>query len=133
MVKHQTIDLVTVREIVDRERYSITYIEKIFQSLRQANIVTSYPGKQGGFSLARPPSKITLREIVEALEGSTFDVFCKEEIRKNIVCTHFGMCGVRPVWKRTKELLDQLFASITLEVIAKEEPDVEHSFVLQRN
>ena len=112
---------VTIKEIAEKEQFSPAYIEKIFQGLRVANIVLSHPGKQGGFSLSRDPSQITLKEIIEALEGQTFDVFCEPDVRDNIVCTHFGMCGIRPVWDKTKELLDSLYGSLTLEMIAKGE------------
>ena len=129
---HSTADLVTIKEIVKNERFSSTYIEKILQKLRAASIVVSHQGKQGGYALARKPSEITLKEIIEALEGgSTFDiqtfgVFCEPVIRKNIVCTHFSTCGLRPVWRKTKELLDHFYGSVTLEMIAKEETEVKH-------
>ena len=114
---------VAVKEIAEKEHFSPTYIEKIFQGLRAANIVVSHAGKQGGFSLARPPAQITLKEIIEALEGQTFDVFCEPQVRDHIVCTHFCMCGVKPIWQKTKELLDEFYGSVTLETIAREEKD----------
>lgn len=125
MAKHSSAELVTIKEIAEKEHFSPTYIEKIFQTLRSANIVNSHPGKQGGFSLARDPSEITLKEIIEALEGGTFDIFCEPEVREHIVCTHFCMCGVRPVWAKTKEMLDHFFNSITLEMVAKEEKEAK--------
>jgi len=110
---------VAVKEIAEKERFSPTYIEKIFQGLRAAHIVVSHPGKQGGFSLSRDPSQITLKEIVEALEGQTFDVFCEPDVRENIVCTHFGLCRIRPIWDKTKGMLDNFYGSVTLEMIAR--------------
>ena len=132
MARHSSADMVTIREIVKTERFSPAYIEKILQKLRSAHIVISHQGKQGGYALARPASQITLKEIIEALEGgSTFDVhtfgvFCDPAIRDKIVCTHFSMCGLRPVWQRTKELLDHFYGSVTLEMIAKEEHQVKN-------
>ena len=117
-------EMVTIKEIVAKERFSLTYIEKILQSLREGNIVISHKGKQGGYSLAKPPEKITLREVIESLEGKTFDVYCEPEIRSHIVCTHFCMCGIRPIWQKTKTLLDQFFDSVTLATVAREEPQV---------
>lgn len=121
MARHPAGESLTIKEIAEKEQFSSTYIEKIFQSLRAANIVVSHAGKQGGFTLARDPSQVTLRDIIDALEGQTFDVFCEPEVRDHIVCTHFGLCGIRPVWARTKELLDQFYSSVTLEMIAKGE------------
>lgn len=121
MARRSPSDFVTIKEIAEKEQFSPAYIEKILQTLHGVNIVISHRGVQGGFSLARPSSQITLKEIIEALEGHTFDVFCEPEVREQIVCTHFCMCGVRPVWARTKELLDAFYSTITLDMIAKEE------------
>ena len=110
---------VTVREIAKAEHYSITYIEKIFQKLRSAEIVKAHHGKEGGYTLARNPSEITLRQVIDALEGQTFDVFCKAEVREEIVCTHLSICTLSPIWGKTKQVLDDLYDSITLEMIAK--------------
>ena len=112
---------ITVKELVQGERYSVSYIEKIMQKLRRAKIVTSHQGMHGGYALAKSPSEITLREIIEALEGHTFDVFCEPRIRSSIVCNHFPKCGVMPIWRRAKDLLDDFFGSITLEIMAKQE------------
>ena len=111
--------VMNLREIVDREKYSLSYIEKIFQKLRAAGVVKAHHGKQGGYSLARDPSEITLRQIVDALEGSTFDVFCETDTRETIVCTHLCICGMKPVWKKTRQLLDEYYDSITLDMIAR--------------
>ena len=127
MARHAAGDSLTIKEIAEKEQFSASYIEKIFQSLRAANIVLSHSGKQGGFTLARPPSQITLKEIIEALEGQTFDVFCEPEVREHIVCTHFGLCGIRPVWAKTRELLDQYYGAVTLEMIAKGETPAKTS------
>ena len=131
MARHTPGETVSIKEIVKNERFSITYIEKILQKLRSADIVVSHQGKQGGYALDRPPSQITLKEIIEALEGGhtfdvrTFDIFCNPVLRQKIVCTHFSMCSLRPVWETTKKLLDDFYSSVTLEMIAKGENEVK--------
>lgn len=120
-------EVFTVKEIVQNERFSMTYIQQIFHILCEADIVRAHHGRQGGYSLARPASQITLKDIVEALEGGTFEVFCEPDVRKEIVCTHFQMCGVKPIWQRTKNLLDDFLSSVTLEMLAGEESAVKTS------
>ncbi len=115
---------IRVKDIVGSEGFSSAYIEKILQRLKAAGIVRSHQGKDGGYTLARRPAEITVKDIIEALEGATFDVYCEPELRKDIVCTHFTMCGIRPIWRRTKDLLDDFFGSLTLEAIAKKEAEV---------
>jgi Rrf2 family protein len=111
---------VTVKEIAEHEGFSTTFTEKILQGLRRAGIVVSQQGNKGGWMLTRPPSEISLKEIVEALEGSTFEVFCAPKRRKNIVCTHFSLCKLKPIWYKTRKTLDELYQGITLEAIAED-------------
>lgn len=113
------LDPVTIKELANAEQYSQTYTEKILQHLRASGIVSAQHGNQGGYVLSRTPAEITLREIVEALEGHTFDVFCEPDMRKEITCTHFSLCGIKPVWHKTKEILDQFYGSITLDMLAR--------------
>ena len=126
MAKENGTSWMTIKELAKKENYPVAYIEKIMQSLRQAKLVASHHGNQGGYELARPASEITLKEIVEALEGSTFEVFCNPDVREDIVCNHICMCGAKPVWKRTKELLDHFYGAITLETLAKSQAEVQH-------
>jgi Rrf2 family protein len=109
--------LTTIKDIVKEEKLSETYVAKILNKLRAAKIIASHQGKQGGYALARHPSKITLKAIIEALEGTTFEVFCEPKIRNVIVCNHFSLCGVSPIWNKTKEILDRFYNSVTLETM----------------
>jgi Rrf2 family protein len=60
---------VQVRVIGERQRIPARYLEQIFQRLRRAKLVQGKRGPGGGYTLARPPSEITLRDVVEAVEG----------------------------------------------------------------
>jgi len=124
MARNKEREVMTVRDIVRDEKLSTTYLEKILQKLKQAGIVISHQGKQGGYSLARRPSEITFKQIVDAVEGSTFDVYCEPAIRDSITCNHFGMCGLRPIWEKSKKLLDGFYASLTLDMISRGEFEV---------
>lgn len=120
MAKKAWPDSVTVKEIADDEGFSTTFTEKILQKLRQSGIVASQQGNRGGWMLTRPPSEINLKEIVEALEGSTFEVFCAPKRRKNIICRHFSLCKLKSIWYKTQKTLDELYQKITLETIAED-------------
>ena len=60
---------IQIRVICARQEIPARYLEQIFQRLRRAHLVTSKRGPGGGYTLARPPSQITLRAVVEAVEG----------------------------------------------------------------
>src|SRR3989338_4254784 len=85
MAKHHEKEWISIKEIAKEENYSVAYIEKILQALRQANLVISQLGNHGGYALARRTAEITLRHIIDALEGHTFDAFCEPQVREEIV------------------------------------------------
>ena len=61
---------VALNSIAERNKISPQYLEQVFASLRRARIVRSVKGSQGGYLLNYPADKITVSQIVEALEGS---------------------------------------------------------------
>lgn len=62
-----------IRVISERQAIPGRYLEQIFQRLRRAGLVTSKRGPGGGYMLARAPARISLREVVEAVEGPIAD------------------------------------------------------------
>lgn len=60
---------VQVRVVSERQGIPARYLEQIFGRLRRAGVVASKRGPGGGYTIARPPGAVTLRAIVEAVEG----------------------------------------------------------------
>lgn len=60
---------VPLTAIAARQRMSVNYLEQVFGQLRRGGILQSTKGAGGGYSLSRDPSCITVREILEVLEG----------------------------------------------------------------
>lgn len=121
MAKHyEPQRVMALEEIAKAEHYPIDFMKKIFQKLRKSGIVTSQQGKNGGYALSKPPSEITLKEVIDGLEGATFEVFCNDPVAEGIVCTHLCLCGMKPIWRKTKKLLDEFYQTVTLEDLAKE-------------
>ena len=58
-----------LREVSRATSISETFLSKIFQKLVRSGLIRSRRGFRGGFLLARPASQITLREVIEALQG----------------------------------------------------------------
>ncbi|MQY04964.1 RrF2 family transcriptional regulator [Actinomadura macrotermitis] len=81
------------------------YLKKRLQALARAGILTSTPGARGGFALARPPERITLMDVVAALEGGE-EFFRCEEIRQRgagAVGARFdGPCGIAAAMRRAE-------------------------------
>ena len=58
-----------IGEIARRREIPVQFLESLFATLRRAGILQSQRGVRGGYSFARPPSEITVLEVVELLEG----------------------------------------------------------------
>jgi Rrf2 family protein len=61
--------LIQIKDIVARQKIPRNYLEQLLNILQKSGIVRSVRGKQGGYELAFPPSKITLLDLIETLEG----------------------------------------------------------------
>lgn len=65
-----------LQDLADQAALPRNYLVKILKSLSCAGLVRSHRGIKGGFSLARSPREITLREVVEAIDGPVVVLHC---------------------------------------------------------
>jgi len=64
------------KEIADGLRVSPNHLSKVLQRLVRVGLVESVRGRCGGYELARPPSKVTLGQVYEAIDGPLKAVDC---------------------------------------------------------
>jgi len=102
---------VQVRVIGPRQGVPTRYLEQIFQRLRKAGLVRGKRGPGGGYQLARPAREISLRHIVEAVEGSLHEGVPPEELAAS------GEGAYRPdfLWPELADRLAALLEETTLE------------------
>src|SRR3972149_2979237 len=75
---------IPLSEIAKSERLSHDYLEQLMIPLRRSGLVKSQRGVYGGYLLSREPGKITLKEIIQALEGEMAPVICISEDGRTI-------------------------------------------------
>ncbi|MBT0895260.1 Rrf2 family transcriptional regulator [Geobacter hydrogenophilus] len=85
-----------ISEIAEATGVPQTFLAKILQNFAKIGIVQSFRGAGGGFMLGRSASKITLREVVEAVEGPIVPNRC---LIGSGTCERDSTCGVHPVWR----------------------------------
>ncbi|MEE9371067.1 MAG: Rrf2 family transcriptional regulator [Sedimentisphaerales bacterium] len=69
IAKHQEQKIILSQSISKKYDIPLEYLLKILQQLVKTNVLRSKRGPRGGFSLARPAKKITLLNIIEAVDG----------------------------------------------------------------
>src|SRR5574341_2189026 len=71
------------------------FLAKIFQALAKAGVVKSHRGAKGGFSLARSASEITIKDVIEAIEGPIYLNVC---LLAPGECNRDKFCSMHKVW-----------------------------------
>ena len=108
-------EVIYVSEIAREQNVSESYLAKIFQSLAEADLVNSYRGSNGGYTLARKPDEINLKEVIEAVEGINPIFNCsgiKSNCSINIHCT---ILETYPSHQHTPELLKVNYVRVAFE------------------
>lgn len=107
-------NLISVTEISKEENISMKYLEHLAQELRRNDLVVGIKGKGGGYVLSREPGKISVSEIVEALEGRIDPMQCQSGECKN------KRCVSKQVWvKLGKEIKNTLSKIKLSELVQK--------------
>lgn len=107
-----------ISEIAEATKVPQTFLAKIFQSFAKLGLVNSYRGTGGGFVLGRPAAQITLREVVEAVEGPIMPNRC---LMGEGGCEFDRKCMVHPVWRKVQTQVVNILEGVTMDELAKEQ------------
>lgn len=103
--------LLSVRTAAERNFIPYSFARSIQHSLVQAGIVESLRGVHGGMRLKADPSQITLREVVEAVQGPFIMNDCCVD---GADCPRISFCQFHPVWYGVQSLVADYLSSVTL-------------------
>ena len=120
---------VAARELAESENLPADYTEKVLRRLRQAGIVTAARGVTGGFTLAREPSAISVKDIIDATEGTTFEINCTTHPVDTERCDETSACSIRPVWYALRRRIDALLSEIKLSDLLVEDESEIRQFI----
>lgn len=105
-----------LKDIAKGENISEKYLSLIMIPLRSSGLVTSTRGANGGYTLARDPSQINLKEIVDMLEGDSGLVDC---VKNPSTCQRVPICVSRDVWTMIDGKISEALSAITLHGLVK--------------
>jgi len=101
----------SAQALSERARLELPTVSKLLKQLAQAGLVASTRGINGGYRLARPPERITIADIVTAMEGPIGMTECSAHAG---LCDHEPHCGVRVNWQRINQAIANALANVTL-------------------
>jgi Rrf2 family protein len=112
LAKHYGNGPISTRAAAAEEEVPYQLACKLMQKLNNAKLVTSCMGPKGGFVLGAEPSKISLLEVVEAIQGPISINRC---ISDEKACSRNIICTVRQKLADIQESMTEGLAAITLE------------------
>ncbi len=121
---------VTGRDVAAREKLPGDYVEQILLRMRRAGIVNSTRGARGGYSLARTPEEITVRDVIKASELTTFDLHCVSHPVDAGRCAEAENCSIRPVWMLLQKRIDEVLEGVRLSDLLSDESVVREQIGL---
>ena len=105
------VGLVSVRDIAERQQLSPKYLERIMRKLRTGGLVTGKRGMRGGYSLARAPETITLKDVFNAIEEPVTIVHCVANAES---CPREPDCPTRQTWTEIRGALERVLQGTTI-------------------
>ncbi len=109
--------LVPAREIAASQGIPLRFLEQQLASLHKAGLVESFRGARGGCRLARDPSEIRVADVVDALEGRFYPMYCLNP--DDHTCSQDGRCGLQELWGDVDVAVRQVFERTSIADVAE--------------
>ena len=92
---------IPAREIAERWKVPIKYLEQILKTLKEAGLIEGQVGVAGGYRLRRPASLITAGEVIRVLDGRLAPMGCVSAYDYE-PCEFEPTCGLKTLWAKTR-------------------------------
>jgi len=114
-------DALLIADIAGREKIPKRFLELILLELKNHGILRSKKGKGGGYALNKPPSAISVGQVLRMLEGTLAPLPCvsKTSYERCEECKDERTCGIRILMKDVRDTTARILDSTTLADVAK--------------
>ncbi|MFH1531682.1 MAG: Rrf2 family transcriptional regulator [Pseudomonadota bacterium] len=106
---------VQLSRIAEKSGISRRFLEQVALALRASSLIRGVSGRKGGYLLAKPPSEITMREIVASASGP---IRLAECVDHPTACSRSDRCACRTLWCLMQRRLNDILGEITLDLLA---------------
>lgn len=111
--------IVSAKDIAERFDISFTLLAKVLQQLVHAGYVRSYHGVRGGYELAVASNRLSVADVIVAVDGrKSALVECQDDV-DHAACTTQGNCTIREPLAVLQERITSTFASMTVQELAQ--------------
>lgn len=118
----------SVRQIATEFNAPLELLAKVLQKLAKKGLVTSQNGPRGGYILAKPPSQISVIDVIEAIEGPVRMTQCYTETGGHDginPCLQFEHCQIRTPIEKIQAGIVRFLDSMTMTQMSQISQDPE--------
>ena len=106
-----------IREISAAQGIPERFLEQILLQLKRTGCLRSKKGPRGGYFLARPPSRISVAEVIRVMDGPLAPIKCVS-VTAHEVCPYERTCGLKGLWKETRDAVATILERTTFADLA---------------
>lgn len=113
-------EVVTIHEVAENHGIPIRYLEQILLLLKKQGLLRSHRGVRGGYTLAKPPEKISIGEVLRIVDGKFSQSSCMEiDLRSHYACPESNVCGLKQVWQDVQGAVEKILFETTFDEVRK--------------
>jgi Rrf2 family cysteine metabolism transcriptional repressor len=113
---------VKAASIASAQYIPLRFLENILAQLRQAEIVESVRGKEGGYRLRRRPQELAVGEVIRAVQGPMSAIDCADAgVGSGRECALRHGCVLLPMWDKAHRAMMDVYDGTTLEDLLEQE------------
>jgi FeS assembly SUF system regulator len=107
-------------DLAEQTRIPLPTVSKVMKTLSRNGLVQSSRGAHGGYDLARGKERISVVEVIEAMDGPIALTTCVDDADDS--CPIGSICQVRPNWQRINDAIKDALSTITLDEMSQTIP-----------
>jgi Rrf2 family protein len=109
---------VKVADIAEAQGIPPQFLTAILGQLRQAGLVESHRGREGGYTLRRSPSRLTVGQVLELVQGPSVLVDCLSSNKHH--CATRESCVFFSMWRRVEHAMSDVLDGTTLQALVEQ-------------
>ncbi len=109
---------VRIKEIAEKEKIPKKFLELILLELKKAGLLQSRRGAGGGYSLIKPPEKISLAQVIRIVDGPLAPISCVSKMAY-VRCPDEKNCGLKHVMLDVRNAIAKVLEGITFADVCK--------------
>ncbi len=106
---------VSLAHVAKRQDISISYLEQLMVKLKKAGLIVSIRGASGGYAIAKDQGRISVGDVLRALEGDLAPVDCAAFHEGSHACAASDDCASKIVWKKINDSINETVNNIYID------------------